>query len=61
MRTALAAGIGSSITAAILDELAATVPLALEEVLAGLPTGFPGALATSVHDGILFRLSRLDL
>ena len=60
-QTALAAGIGSSITAAILDELIATVPLALEEVLAGLPMGFPGALATSVRDGVLFRLSRLDL
>ena len=59
LQTALIASIGASITEALFEELATTVPRALEETLAGLPMGFPSALATSVCDGVLDRLRRL--
>ncbi len=60
LQTALIASIGASITEALFEELATTVPRALEETLAGLPAGFPSALATSVRDGVLDRLRRLE-
>jgi serine/threonine-protein kinase HipA len=60
LQTALIASIGASITEALFEELATTVPRALEETLAGLPMGFPSALATSVCDGVLDRLRRLE-
>ena len=59
-QTALIASIGAAITEALFEELATTVPRALEETLAGLPAGFPSALATSVCDGVLDRLRRLE-
>ena len=60
LQTALVAGIGASITVALFEELATTVPRALEETLADLPADFPSALATSVRDGVLDRLRRLE-
>ncbi len=59
LQTALIAGIGASITEALFEDLATTVPQALEETLADLPASFPSALATSVRDGVLDRLRRL--
>jgi serine/threonine-protein kinase HipA len=60
IQTAARAGIGKAVVDTALAEVAANMPRALEEVIGGLPAGFPGSVAASIDSGVRSRLRLLD-
>jgi serine/threonine-protein kinase HipA len=60
IQTGEKAGIPAATTQDILFELLARVPTALEASRQDLPAGFPQAIVTAIHNGILRRLRRIE-
>lgn len=58
VQTAGRAGIGASVVAAILGNIRAKAPDAIEQVRRNLPTGFPAEIAEAIIDGFQTRLEK---
>ena len=59
LQTAALAGVGAPLLRAILENLAASVALQIDAVVAALPRDFPGQLVTSIRTAMLERARRL--
>jgi serine/threonine-protein kinase HipA len=60
-QTAARAGVGASIVEAILEDIRATAPLAIDAVKNALPGDFPEAVAASIFRGFEARLQRMKI
>ena len=60
VQTAAKAGIGVRLVTAILDELRARAPAAVERVTASLPKAFPAEVADTISNGFEARVRRLE-
>lgn len=60
-QTADRAGIGNQVVHSILEELRYGMQAAIDNVIAGLPDGFPGKIANSISAGIGKRLRTLEI
>jgi serine/threonine-protein kinase HipA len=60
-QTAARAGVGASIVEAILEDIRATAPLAIDTIKNTLPGDFPEAVAASIFRGFEARLQRMKI
>jgi serine/threonine-protein kinase HipA len=60
IQSAIKAGLGRAIALGVIDDILETGPKAVHRVIAGLPKGFPAAVAGPIADGITSRLDQLD-
>lgn len=60
IQSAVKAGLGRAIALEVIENILATGQNALDRVMAGLPKGFPGAVAESIAKGVSQRLEQLD-
>jgi hypothetical protein len=58
VQTAGRAGIGASVVAALVEDIRATVPGAIEKVRRSLPAGFPTEIADAIIEGFQTRLEK---
>lgn len=60
VQSAAAAGIGDAMVTAVMQDLAATLPQAFDEVASALPAGFPAQIVESIAAGMNRRLRRIE-
>jgi serine/threonine-protein kinase HipA len=60
VQSAVKAGLGRAIALEVIEDILETGPEALESVMAGLPKGFPVAVAEPIAEVVRSRLQRLD-
>ncbi len=60
VQSAVKAGLGRTIALEVIGDVLETGPDALESVMAGLPKGFPAAVAEPIAEGVHSRLQQLD-
>ena len=60
VQSAAAAGIGDAMITAVMQDLAATLPQAFDEVASALPAGFPAQIVESIAAGMNRRLRRIE-
>ena len=60
IQSAVKAGLGRAIALDVIEDILDAGPKALENVMARLPKGFPGAVAEPTAEGVRSRLKQLD-